>query len=131
MVLSPVLGVVLFYCACSGGMLVINKLAVHHVGAPAFVTLVQFVTTAAGEQEHLSLPTADAQKQWERALRSGTEHGGRRTARRVVDVAFPATWTGADMERPKLVPLDRGSEEYKDELEKQGRQRDIERGFGK
>ena len=44
---SPVLGVVLFYCACSGGMLVINKLAVHHVGAPAFVTLVQFAATVA------------------------------------------------------------------------------------
>ena len=28
-------------------MLVINKLAVHHVPAPAFVTLSQFVTTAA------------------------------------------------------------------------------------
>ena len=45
--LSPVLGVVLFYCAYSGGMLVINKLAVHHVGAPAFVTLVQFAATVA------------------------------------------------------------------------------------
>ena len=33
--------VVAFYCACSGGMLVLNKLAVHHVGAPAFVTLAQ------------------------------------------------------------------------------------------
>ena len=39
--------VVAFYCACSGGMLVLNKLAVHHVGAPAFVTLAQFVATAA------------------------------------------------------------------------------------
>ena len=28
-------------------MLVLNKLAVHHVGAPAFVTLAQFVATAA------------------------------------------------------------------------------------
>ena len=28
-------------------MLVINKLAVHHVGAPAFVTLVQFVASTA------------------------------------------------------------------------------------
>ena len=40
--------VVAFYCVCSGGMLVFNKLAVHHVGAPAFVTFVQFATTAAG-----------------------------------------------------------------------------------
>ena len=30
---------------CSGGMLIINKLAVHHVGAPAFVTLVQFIAS--------------------------------------------------------------------------------------
>ena len=45
--LSEVSAVVAFYCACSGGMLVINKLTVHHVGAPAFVTLVQFVATAA------------------------------------------------------------------------------------
>ena len=47
---KPMLGevglVVLFYCFCSGGMLVINKLAVHHVRAPAFVTLVQFVVSA-------------------------------------------------------------------------------------
>lgn len=31
--------VVLFYCACSGGMLVINKLAVHNIAAPAFVRI--------------------------------------------------------------------------------------------
>ena len=44
---GPVFAVVSFYCMCSGGMLVLNKLAVHHVGAPAFVTLSQFVATAA------------------------------------------------------------------------------------
>ena len=38
-VMESVGAVVAFYCACSGGMLVLNKLAVHHVGAPAFVTL--------------------------------------------------------------------------------------------
>ena len=48
MVASNVGAVVAFYCVCSGGMLVFNKLAVHHVGAPAFVTIVQFATTAAG-----------------------------------------------------------------------------------
>ena len=46
-VMESVGAVVAFYCACSGGMLVLNKLAVHHVGAPAFVTLAQFVATAA------------------------------------------------------------------------------------
>jgi len=40
--------VVAFYCACSASMLVLNKLAVHHIGAPAFVTIIQFVTTSAG-----------------------------------------------------------------------------------
>lgn len=45
---TSVAAIVAFYCACSGGMLVLNKLAVHHIGAPAFVTLSQFVTTAAG-----------------------------------------------------------------------------------
>lgn len=45
--MSSVTAVVLFYCACSGGMLILNKLAVHHIGAPAFVTICQFVATAA------------------------------------------------------------------------------------
>lgn len=40
--------IVAFYCFCSGGMLVLNKLAVHHIHAPAFVTVVQFVATAVG-----------------------------------------------------------------------------------
>ena len=39
--------IIIFYCFCSGGMLIINKLAVHHVSAPAFVTLVQFIASAA------------------------------------------------------------------------------------
>ena len=33
------------YCACSSLMLILNKLAVHHIAAPAFVTLVQFAVT--------------------------------------------------------------------------------------
>ena len=34
------------YALCSAGMLVINKLAVHHIGVPSFVTLCQFAVTA-------------------------------------------------------------------------------------
>ena len=34
---------VLFYCVCSAGMLLVNKLAVHHVPLPALVTASQFV----------------------------------------------------------------------------------------
>ena len=34
------------YALCSAGMLVINKLAVHHIGVPSFVTLCQFSATA-------------------------------------------------------------------------------------
>jgi hypothetical protein len=34
------------YSACSASMLIVNKLAVHHLPAPAFVTLMQFVATA-------------------------------------------------------------------------------------
>jgi hypothetical protein len=45
--MSTTAAVVGFYCACSGGMLVLNKLAVHHIRAPALVTLVQFATTTA------------------------------------------------------------------------------------
>lgn len=45
---SAVALVVAFYCACSGGMLVLNKLAVHYIGAPAFVTVAQFVATTLG-----------------------------------------------------------------------------------
>jgi hypothetical protein len=33
--------VVAVYCCCSSMMLIVNKLAVHHVGAPAFVTWLQ------------------------------------------------------------------------------------------
>jgi len=40
--------VVAFYCACSAGMLLINKLAVHHIASPAFVTLTQFLATVVG-----------------------------------------------------------------------------------
>ena len=46
--MSSVGAIVAFYCFCSGGMLVLNKLAVHHIHAPAFVTLVQFIATTAG-----------------------------------------------------------------------------------
>jgi len=35
------------YCACSSLMLILNKLAVYHIGAPAVVTLAQFAWTAA------------------------------------------------------------------------------------
>lgn len=34
------------YALCSAGMLIINKLAVHHIGVPSFVTLCQFAVTA-------------------------------------------------------------------------------------
>lgn len=37
---------VIFYCFCSGGMLLINKLAVVYVPSPALVTLCQFVVCA-------------------------------------------------------------------------------------
>ena len=39
--------VVAFYCLCSGGMLVINKVAVTMLGSPAFVTICQFAASAA------------------------------------------------------------------------------------
>ena len=42
---TTVLAVVL-YCVCSSSMLIINKLAVGHIGAPAFVTFMQFLVTA-------------------------------------------------------------------------------------
>ena len=45
--LSSVAAIIVFYCFCSGGMLIINKLAVHYVAAPAFVTLVQFIASTA------------------------------------------------------------------------------------
>ena len=38
--------VVGLYALCSAGMLIINKLAVHHIGVPSFVTLCQFAVTA-------------------------------------------------------------------------------------
>ena len=34
------------YCACSSSMLIVNKLAVAHIRAPAFVTFAQFAATA-------------------------------------------------------------------------------------
>jgi len=37
---------VVFYCFCSGGMLIVNKLAVYHVPSPAIVTLCQFATAS-------------------------------------------------------------------------------------
>ena len=37
--------VIATYCVCSSCMLILNKLAVHHVGLPAFVTLLQFAAT--------------------------------------------------------------------------------------
>lgn len=39
---------VALYCVCSGGMLIINKLAVKHIPAPAFVTFAQFLATVLG-----------------------------------------------------------------------------------
>jgi len=38
---------IIFYCVCSGGMLIVNKLAVHHLPLPGFVTSCQFSTCAA------------------------------------------------------------------------------------
>jgi GDP-mannose transporter len=38
---SQTVAVVAIYCCCSSMMLIVNKLAVHHVGAPAFVTWLQ------------------------------------------------------------------------------------------
>jgi GDP-mannose transporter len=38
---------IIFYCICSAGMLIVNKLAVHHVPMPGFVTSCQFSTCAA------------------------------------------------------------------------------------
>jgi len=43
--LGSTASIVIFYCLCSGGMLVVNKLTIHHIAAPAFVTLVQFAAT--------------------------------------------------------------------------------------
>uniref|UniRef100_A0A7S4BTG6 Sugar phosphate transporter domain-containing protein n=1 Tax=Chrysotila carterae TaxID=13221 RepID=A0A7S4BTG6_CHRCT len=37
---------VVFYCFCSGGMLLVNKLAVYHVPSPAIVTLCQFASAS-------------------------------------------------------------------------------------
>ena len=38
--------IVSFYCLCSACMLIVNKLAVHHIGVPAAVTISQFFATA-------------------------------------------------------------------------------------
>ena len=38
--------IVALYALCSAGMLIINKLAVYHIGVPSFVTLCQFSATA-------------------------------------------------------------------------------------
>lgn len=37
---------VIFYCVCSGSMLLVNKLAVYHIPSPALVTLCQFATAS-------------------------------------------------------------------------------------
>ena len=37
---------VIFYCVCSGSMLLVNKLAVYHIPSPALVTLCQFTTAS-------------------------------------------------------------------------------------
>ena len=37
---------VIFYCLCSGGMLLVNKLAVHHIPLPGLVTASQFFSCA-------------------------------------------------------------------------------------
>ena len=46
MVNTEVIFVVVLYALCSAGMLIINKLAVHHIGVPSFVTVSQFAATA-------------------------------------------------------------------------------------
>lgn len=71
------------------------------------------VTTAAGEQEELLLPSPDAHSRWTRALQSGASpDAGSRLWRRVVDVAFPSSWQG-NLEEPQLVPLEKHSDEYR------------------
>lgn len=37
---------VIFYCLCSGSMLLVNKLAVSHIPSPALVTLCQFASAS-------------------------------------------------------------------------------------
>lgn len=43
-------GVVFFYCLCSAGMLLVNKLAIVHLPLPALLTLLQFSVGAIGVQ---------------------------------------------------------------------------------
>jgi len=39
-----VTGAIIFYCLCSGGMLLVNKLTVHHIPLPGIVTATQFAS---------------------------------------------------------------------------------------
>ena len=43
-----------FYCLCSGGMLVINKVVVAYVGVPALITIAQFAATSLVRRAFLS-----------------------------------------------------------------------------
>ena len=47
---------VLFYSLCSGGMLIVNKLAVSHLPMPALITLLQFLVGALSVQVYDSRP---------------------------------------------------------------------------
>ena len=44
---ANVTSAVIFYCLCSGGMLIVNKLTMHHIPLPALATVCQFSTARA------------------------------------------------------------------------------------
>lgn len=54
---STTLGVVIIYCCCSSLMLIVNKLAVHHIGAPAFVTWLQVLVENASHATSRNCPS--------------------------------------------------------------------------
>ena len=43
---ANVTSAVIFYCLCSGGMLIVNKLTMHHIPLPALATVCQFSTAS-------------------------------------------------------------------------------------
>ena len=70
------------------------------------------LTSPAGDVETLGFPSVEMQQQWVQALRA--EAAGKHASyhRRLVDVAYPPTWQ-QPFERTQIVPLERGSAEYK------------------
>ena len=44
---ASVAAAVVTYCVCSGSMLLVNKLSVHHIPSPALVTFCQFASASA------------------------------------------------------------------------------------